>query len=112
MLYRISEESIFNGLENMFPATPIKSQEKYSDCHHTLDAHKKLDTYTYLAINKMKRDLLCPNVWLFPVMSRVTGQEPVLLHEPLGKSPYEVKSVLTARNCCFGICSNGGHSGG
>lgn len=55
---------------------------------------------------------LSPRDWLFPVIRRVTGQEPVSLHESLGKSPNETKSVLTARNWGSGNCKTGGHSGG
>lgn len=42
----------------------------------------------------------------------MAGQDPVILHDSLGKSPCEKKSVLTARYSGAGICNKGGHCGG
>lgn len=56
--------------------------------------------------------ILSPKEWLFPVRRKITGQEPLILHDSFGKSVNVIKSFLTARNSGAGICNNGGHSGG
>lgn len=54
--------------------------------------------------------ILSPNVWLFPVISMVTGQERVFLHDSSGKSVCGIKSVTTARCHRGGNCKSGSDS--
>lgn len=62
--------------------------------------------------NQENKGIPCPRVWLVPVKSIVAGQEPVLLHDSLGKSENGKKSACTARYSGAGTCNKGGHSGG
>lgn len=58
------------------------------------------------------REILWPNVWLLPVTRIVTGQDPVRLHDSLGKSWNSRESSLTARYWGSGTWSKAGHLGG